>query len=182
MSQAWNPVVLSRDCLATTIPSGERVALSAGGEVQVVQQLGGSFTVRTEWGTLLRLDGTDADAIGLKIPEQAIAFGAPKDFELAQVTTALQTVYDPEIPISIVELGLVYRCEEFERPEGGRRIEVDMTMTAPGCGMGDVLRADAMRVIGAIPGVDEVEVNLVWSPPWGMDRMSEGARLQLGLF
>ncbi|MFA5565641.1 MAG: putative Fe-S cluster assembly protein SufT [Acidimicrobiia bacterium] len=181
--QEWNPIVLTRDCAATTVPAGDRVLLSAGGEVALVQQLGGSFTVKTEWGNLLRIDGTDADALGLEIPEQSIAFGtAPSgEFHISHVMNALQSVYDPEIPVSIVELGLIYRCEEFELEGGRRRIEIDMTMTAPGCGMGDVLKVDAERAVAQVGGVDEVEVFIVWDPPWSMGLISEAARLQLGL-
>lgn len=182
MTASWTPVALTRDCSATTIPFGERVALTEGGLVEVVQQLGGSITVRTEMGALLRIDGEDADALGLERPA-ADAVAAPDDgtFDMARVTEALQTVYDPEIPVSIVELGLVYRCDEVLRPDGTRSIEVDMSMTAPGCGMGDVLRDDAARAVLAVPGVDEVEVALVWDPPWSVARMSEAARLQLGM-
>ena len=97
------------------------------------------------------------------------------------VVEACKTVYDPEIPVNIVDLGLVYRCDEVPLPDDRRRIEVDMTMTAPGCGMGDVLSADAERAIQAIPGVDEVEITLVWEPPWDMSRMTEETRLELGL-
>jgi probable FeS assembly SUF system protein SufT len=157
------------------------VALSAGGEVAIVQQLGASITVRTELGLLLRIDGADADALGLEPPSpdgRATASGA---FATELVIDALQGVYDPEIPVSIVELGLVYRCEEVERPDGSRRVEIDMSMTAPGCGMGDVLRADATRAVQALPGVDEVVVTLVWDPPWTIHLMSEAARLQVGL-
>lgn len=98
-----------------------------------------------------------------------------------QVTEALRTVYDPEIPIDILELGLVYRCEEHVGDDGTRRIEIDLSMTSPGCGMGDVLCADVDRVVGQIPGVDTVETTLVWDPPWGYERLSDTARLQLGL-
>ncbi len=182
MTASWTPIALRRDCSATTIPYGERVALAEGGEVEVVQQLGGSFTVRTEMGMLLRIDGEDADALGLDPPAagagEAVGEG---DFAMTRVMDALQTVYDPEIPVSIVELGLVYRCDEVLRPDGTRLIDIDMSMTAPGCGMGDVLRADAARVVGAVPGVDDVEVTLVWDPPWSVGRMSEAARLQLGM-
>ncbi len=100
---------------------------------------------------------------------------------MSRVTDALQGIYDPEIPVSIIELGLVYRCEEIQRPDGTRRIEIDMSMTAPGCGMGDVLRADALRAVQVVPGVDEVDVTLVWDPLWTIQRMSEAARLQLGM-
>lgn len=179
---AWSPIRLARDCMATTVPAGQHVLLSEGGEVQIVQQLGRSITVRTEMGSLLRLDAADADAVGLAPPsgeDDAADEDAP--FEMERVMDALGQVYDPEIPVSIVELGLVYRCEEKPGPLDTRRIEIDMSMTAPGCGMGDVLRADAARAVLAVPGVGDVEVNLVWDPPWTIHRMSEAARLQLGL-
>lgn len=184
MTASWTPIALRRDCAATTIPFGERVALAEGGEVEIVQQLGGSFTVRTEMGMLLRIDGDDADALGVDPPTgdtDTDAAGAAGAFDMARVMDALQTVYDPEIPVSIVELGLVYRCDEVQRPDGTRLIDIDMSMTAPGCGMGDILRGDAARVVGAVPGVDDVEVTLVWDPPWSVGRMSEAARLQLGM-
>ncbi|MBK5223781.1 MAG: putative Fe-S cluster assembly protein SufT [Acidimicrobiia bacterium] len=174
-------ITLTRDCDATMIPYGDRVALTEGGEVQVVQQLGGSITVRTPMGALLRIDGVDADAVGIELADDAPASQSDGEFAIGHVVDALQTVFDPEIPISIVELGLVYRCDEVTRPDGSRLIEIDMSMTAPGCGMGDVLRADAARVVGAVPGVDGVDVSLVWDPPWTMHRMSEAARLELGM-
>jgi probable FeS assembly SUF system protein SufT len=165
------------------------VTLDSGREVQIVQQLGTSITVRTELGTLLRVDGADAGALGLESPTGACmgastgapTSGATATFDMDLVIDALRGIYDPEIPVSIVELGLVYRCEEVSSAGGGRRIEIDMSMTAPGCGMGDVLRADAIRAVQALPGVDEVEVTLVWDPPWTIHLISEAARLQLGL-
>jgi probable FeS assembly SUF system protein SufT len=169
--------------MATTVPRGEYVLLSEGGEVAIVQRLGGSITVRTELGSLLRIDGADADALGLE-PDTTPDDDPAKDagtFDMARVMEALGQVYDPEIPVSIVELGLVYRCEELAGPMGTRRIEIDMSMTAPGCGMGDILRGDAARAVLAVPGVDDVDVNLVWDPPWTIHRMSEASRLQLGL-
>lgn len=183
MTNRWEPISLRRDCVATTIPRGEYVLLSEGGEVAIVQQLGGSITVRTGLGSLLRIDGADADALGLE-PSAAAKDDPPEaagPFDMDRVLEALGQVYDPEIPVSIVELGLVYRCEELPGPLGTRRIEIDMSMTAPGCGMGDVLRGDAARAVLAVPGVDDVDVNLVWDPPWSIHRMSEASRLQLGL-
>ncbi|HQV56538.1 MAG TPA: putative Fe-S cluster assembly protein SufT [Ilumatobacteraceae bacterium] len=182
MSRRWEPVTLTRNCKALTVPYGEEVELSEGGQVQIVQRLGGSITVQTEMGTLMRLRGEDADAVGLEV--EASPHGHhPSDgtFDMDRVEAALDTVYDPEIPVSILELGLVYRCEEVIRDDGRRRIEIDMSMTAPGCGMGDVLREDVIRAVNVIPGVNEVDVNLVWQPPWTIARMSEAARLQLGL-
>ena len=177
---SWTPVELTRACVATTVPYGEQVTLDAGGLVEIVQRLGAGITVRTEMGSLLRIDGTDADAVGLD-PIGVGRDAADGPFELDQVIHALQQIFDPEIPVSIVELGLVYRCDEIIEADGSRRIEIDMTMTAPGCGMGDVLRADALRAVQAIPAVDDVEVRIVFDPPWNIGRMSEAARLQLGL-
>jgi probable FeS assembly SUF system protein SufT len=182
MTGRFDTITVVRDCMATTVPAGEWVLLRAGSEVQVAQQLGGSITVRTERGPLLRIDAADADALGLEVPGEAHPVGdAARPFHIDRVFDALAEVYDPEIPVSVVELGLVYRCEEVEGPLSIRRIEIDMTMTAPGCGMGDVLRAEAERAVLAVAGVDEVAVNLVWDPPWTLQHMSEAARLQLGL-
>lgn len=183
MTQIWNPIALRRDCDALTVPHGERVALTAGGEVEITQQLGSSITVRTELGTLLRIDGADADALGLEpAPETAVHVTRQTGaFDFADVTAALRGVYDPEIPINIIDLGLVYRCEEVPL-DGGRRIEIDMTMTAPGCGMGDVIARDAETAIRRVAGVDDVEVTIVWDPPWSRARISEAARLELGLY
>ena len=180
MSGHDTPVALVRDCRATTVPYGEQVTLCEGGEVRIVQQLGSSITVRTPMGALLRIDGSDADALGIN-PVEALRPVPEGSFDMGMVADALDGVYDPEIPVSIVELGLVYRCEELPTAHGGRRIEIDMTMTAPGCGMGEVLRADAEAAVQAVPGVDEVLVTLVWQPPWSMEQMSDAARLQLGL-
>lgn len=183
MTGRFDTIAVIRDCMATTVPAGEWVLLRAGSEVQITQQLGGSITVRTERGPLLRIGAADADALGLEITAEGHPAGNDgRPFHISQVFDALAEVYDPEIPVSVVDLGLVYRCEEVAGPRSIRRIEIDMTMTAPGCGMGDVLRADAERAVLTVAGVDEVEVNLVWNPPWTLQRMSEAARLQLGLF
>jgi probable FeS assembly SUF system protein SufT len=173
-------IALRRDCEATTVPFGEAVLLSEGGLVRIVQRRGASITVETELGLLLRIEGGDADALGLD-PASTPTHDDAGEFHLDQVMAALDTLYDPEIPISIVELGLIYRCDAVSLPDGTRRVEIDMTMTAPGCGMGDIIRDDAIRTVSALPGVDEVTVNVVWEPPWTMARISESARLQLGL-
>lgn len=176
------PLTLTRDCPAITVPDGDSIVLSAGEVVHIAQRRGGSITVRTDRGTLLRVDADDADALGIAPPERSVTIsGSGGPFDMDQVMTALGTVYDPEIPVSIVDLGLVYRCEEHTDDDGSRRIEIDMSMTAPGCGMGDVLCADAKRVVERLPTVDDVEVNLVFDPPWGMERMSDATRLELGL-
>ena len=100
---------------------------------------------------------------------------------MSRVFEALTSVYDPEIPVNVVDLGLIYRCEEEQLPDGGRLIAIDMSMTAPGCGMGDILRIDAANAVRTVAGVDEVQVTLVWDPPWNTKRMSDAARLQLGM-
>ncbi|MDZ7678861.1 MAG: putative Fe-S cluster assembly protein SufT [Acidimicrobiales bacterium] len=184
MTGTWNPTVLRRDCEAVTVPYGERVALTAGGEVEISQQLGSSVTVRTQMGTLLRIDGADADALGLEPPSERSVHlrRSSGTFDPAEVDAALRTVYDPEIPINIIDLGLVYRCDEVMLDDGSRRIEIDMTMTAPGCGMGDVIQQDAAAAVRRVAGVDEVDVRIVWDPPWSRNRISEAARLELGLF
>jgi probable FeS assembly SUF system protein SufT len=176
-------ITLHRPCFATTVPQGERITLDAGTEVTMVQQMGGSYTVKSEMGTLLRIDGSDADALGLEPTEveRRVTLVGSGPFSMDNVTDALHTVYDPEIPVSIVDLGLVYRCEEVVADDGTRRIDIDMTMTSPGCGMGDVLVGDAIRAVERVPGVDEVRVEMVFDPPWSMEHMSEEARLQLGM-
>jgi probable FeS assembly SUF system protein SufT len=173
-------IALQRDCAATTVPFGEAVSLSEGGLVRIAQRRGTAITVETELGLLLRIEEADADALGLE-PATERPELADGEFHIDQVMAVLDTLYDPEIPISIVELGLVYRCDAVEQDDGTRRIEIDMTMTAPGCGMGDIICDDAIRTVSAIPGVDSVDVHLVWDPPWTMSRISDAARLQLGL-
>lgn len=183
MSRDRQIVILTRDCMAHTVPDGDLVMLSEGGVVEIYQRLGGSITVRTEMGALLRVDGEDRDALGLEpTPEEQSVVDDDAPFSMDRVYEALDQVYDPEIPVSIVALGLVYRCEEKPGPLDTRRIEIDLSMTAPGCGMGDILRADAARMVQAVPGVDEVEVELVFDPPWSIDRMSDEAKLQLGFY
>ena len=174
-------VTVARDCDAVAIPSGTAVLVPAGTTVQIVQSFGGAITVRTPLGGLLRIDGADADAVGIdRNADPSLAF-IDAEFSMDRVIDALRQVYDPEIPIDIVELGLVYRCDVQTDTHGRRRIEIDLSMTAPGCGMGEVLREDVERVLGDVPGIDEVDVTLVWDPPWGYDRLSETARLRLGL-
>lgn len=174
-------VVVERDCPAISVPYGETTSLSAGDEVRIVQALGGSITVQCCYGLLFRVDGADADALGMEPIVPAADEAADGPFDMARVDEALRTVYDPEMSLNVVELGLVYRCDEVLRPDGTRLISIDMTMTAPGCGMGDVLRADAVRAVRAVPGVDDVEVAIVFDPPWSVHRMPMEVRLQLGL-
>jgi probable FeS assembly SUF system protein SufT len=177
------PITLERDCEATLIPGGQRVTLSQGDAVIVTQSLGGSFTVQTGDGYLARISTEDADALGLEPTGDTEADKGPAEtgpFDIAQVIEQLKTVFDPEIPVNVVDLGLIYACDAQPLPEGGHRVEIKMSMTAPGCGMGDVLREDAIARVKAVPGVSDVDIELVWDPPWDMSRMSDAARLQLG--
>lgn len=175
-------VELRRDCWVTLVPSGRRAILTRGEEVAVVQQLGTSFTVQINRGPLARIDGSDADALGLDQPGAEPVEHATAEFSAERVIGVLETVYDPEIPVNVVDLGLVYRCDVTPIGDGRHRVEIDMSMTAPGCGMGDVLCGEAKEKLFALPGVGEVEVTLVWDPPWDMSRLSEEARLELGLW
>ena len=175
------PRVLSRDVEAAAIPYGDKIPLTAGTTVFITQALGGSFTVMTERGYMVRIEGQDADAIG------EVATSAPSTEETAgkslqdQAWDQLKTCYDPEIPVNIVDLGLVYKCEVEPLAEGGDKVTVHFTLTAPGCGMGDYLKQDVERKIEALPGVKETDVQVVFAPPWEQSMMSEAARLQLGL-
>jgi probable FeS assembly SUF system protein SufT len=174
-----NMVVTQRECPARRVPSGEPVTIPAGQFLRVNQSLGGNYTV-TWQGNMLRIDGTDADAIGYE-PEK-LTFTDEGDGQMIdpdQVWQALDTVYDPEIPISIVSLGLVYAVNI---DQDQRRVDVKMTLTAPGCGMGPVLVSDVEYRAGKVPNVDQVKVELVFDPPWSRDMMSEEAQLEAGLF
>lgn len=172
---------LMRESVVTIVPDGVQRVLPAGERVTPVQALGGSATVRIGSGEMARLSTDDAVELGLIDPPPD-----PEDdrgdgtFSIDRVWAALATVYDPEIPIDIVELGLVYRCEADERLDG-THVEVDMSVTAPFCGMGDVLRQDAAERVAAVPGVTSVNVQLVLDPPWDQSRMSQAARLELGM-
>ncbi len=180
------PTSTVRDVPAIQIPSGERVLLPAGTWLVVQQALGGAFTAMTDMGGLVRVDGEDADALGPQFVEAAAAFEAERaaaavegPFDEKQIWDALATVYDPEIPASIVELGLVYAVAA-EPVEGGRKVHVRMTLTAPACGIGPGLVDDVRRKVLGVPGVKEAEVELVFEPPWDPSRMSDAAKLQLG--
>jgi probable FeS assembly SUF system protein SufT len=175
------PVSLTRDVSAVIIPAGEVVTLREGTTGFITQALGGSFTVYIE-GNLFRVAGTDADALGKEpveppaIPENA----TDKDIEDV-IWRQLKTCYDPEIPINVVDLGLIYRCQVAKKPDGQRSVSVDMTLTAPGCGMGEILVQDAREKIAVIPTVADVSVELVFDPPWNQSMMSDEARLQTGM-
>jgi probable FeS assembly SUF system protein SufT len=148
-----------------------------------MQSLGGTYTLMTESGQMVRLAGKDADAIGREPPPALHAEAAPTTTEAVEklVWGQLATCFDPEIPVNIVELGLVYRCQVAPLPEGGYKVDVRFTLTAPGCGMGEVLKTDIRNKILSVPGVKEVAAEVVFDPPWSREKMSEGAKLQLGL-
>jgi probable FeS assembly SUF system protein SufT len=177
-------VALTRDCPAALIPAGTPITLPAGQQVTITQSLGGSYTCYVE-GSLVRIDGKDADALG-KTPAQY-------EFEQSETTAGgdvdeqliwrqLATCYDPEIPINIVELGLIYDCKVVPLPEGGNRVYIKMTLTAPGCGMGAILQTDVANKVKTVPNVSDAHVEIVFEPPWDQSRMTEAARLQAGLF
>ena len=176
-------IELKRDCEAALIPSGKKVQLSQGERIVLTQALGGSFTVQTEVGYLARIAAHDADALGFEVkPATLEESGDAASFHVDRVMDQLKTVFDPEIPINVVDLGLVYSCEAHPIEGGGHRVEIKMSMTAPGCGMGDVLKEDARTKVQGVAGVVEVDVEIVWDPPWDKSRMSEAAQLQLGIF
>ncbi|MBI4445569.1 MAG: putative Fe-S cluster assembly protein SufT [Acidobacteria bacterium] len=178
-------VIVGRDCEAIQIPSGEPVKISEGTRVRIIQALGGDYTAMTEQGYLVRISGKDAGAIGEKPAPAPTALDSgasaePQEVE-KQVWNQLRTCYDPEIPVNIVDLGLVYSCVIAPLPEGGNRVQITMTLTAPGCGMGEVLKNDIEHKMLSVPGVTEASVEIVFDPPWDRSRMSEAALLQLGM-
>lgn len=171
---------IRREVAAIQIPDGVGVVIPQDTEVFVTQQLGGSFTVMTERGAMFRIDEKNADALGLEVsvPEPAGAEGGPLE---ERIWDQMKKCYDPEIPVNIVDLGLVYGCEVLPAEDGeGRRVEIKMTLTAPGCGMGPVLAEDVKVRVSEIPGVAETNVEVVLDPPWNPGMMTEAARLQLG--
>ena len=181
-SRNSEPVRLERDCPAVLVPQGDEVTLPAGSVGYITQALGGSFTVFVE-GNLFRIAGEDADAIG-KEPPQPLELEEGADDAAVErlVWSQMRTCFDPEIPINIVDLGLVYEASVIHRDDGQRLVEVRMTLTAPGCGMGDILVDDVRSKLEMIPTVAEADVELVFDPPWTQSMMSEAARLETGMF
>lgn len=171
---------LSRTVEVIEIPSGVVSTLAEGTSVRIMQSRGDSYTVWTDYGQMYRIDGKDADAIGLDPATSAAEAQDTREFNEQMVWDVLKTVYDPEIPVNIVDLGLIYSCKITSHEENSRKVDIQMSMTAPGCGMGNVLKADVEGRISRLPTVKEVHVEVVFDPPWDMSRMSEAARLQLG--
>ncbi len=180
MSSAHEPVRLIRDVVGVLIPQGTKVELPEGAEAEITQALGGSFTVLVQ-GHLFRIGGQDADSLGKPVvrgPELPPDAG-DSDIEEA-VWAQLHTCYDPEIPVDVVELGLIYECRVEPAADDQRRAVIRMTLTAPGCGMGDILVADVKDKVLLVPGISEADVELVFDPPWSREKMSEAAQLQVG--
>ena len=176
------PVTLARDVKAVVIPAGDETTLVAGRTGFITQALGGSFTLYME-GNLFRVAGADADALGKEVvnaPE--LPPNSTEDDVLALAWEQLRTCFDPEIPINIVDLGLIYECTVSAQPDGLRVINGRLTLTAPGCGMGDVLVQDIRQKLEIIPTVAKADVELVFDPPWNQSMMTEAARLQTGMF
>lgn len=181
----YEEVTLRRDCEVVQIPFGDRTVIPAETRVVITQALGESFTIQVpEMGGLFRVAGKDADALGKARPvapdqaAEASRNGGPVDEQL--IWDQLRNVYDPEIPVNVVELGLIYDLHVEPHPEAGSIVDVKMTLTAPGCGMGGIIASDAQSRIESVPGVREARVEVVFDPPWNQSMMSEAAKLELG--
>lgn len=172
-------IVLKRDTDAIQIPSGNPLILPAGTKVMVTQSLGGTYTVATPGG-LARIDEKDVDALGLEASAAPVKTAVDGPMEEA-VWNQLKTVFDPEIPVNVVDLGLIYECQLLHPEEGVTKALVKMTLTAPGCGMGPTIAADARGKILTLEGIDEAEVELVWDPAWNQSMISEAGRMKLGM-
>ncbi|MCW5552550.1 MAG: putative Fe-S cluster assembly protein SufT [Verrucomicrobiae bacterium] len=174
-------IQLKRDCAAIQIPAGNAVTLLAGTSVDITQTLGGSYTVHAPGG-LFRIGAQDADALGIESPSPATpmaAVGRPADEQA--IWDTLRTCFDPEIPVNIVDLGLVYDMRLEKLPSGESRVDVKMTLTAPGCGMGPSIAGDAQVKLLNLPGIEEAHVEIVWEPPWHHSMITEAGRKVLGL-
>jgi probable FeS assembly SUF system protein SufT len=174
-------VELSRDCEAVEIPAGHSITLPKGTVAYITQSLGGSYTLQVpSYGGLYRITPTNADAIGKQAVEPVVETPTGGDLE-AQVWIQLKTCYDPEIPVNIVDLGLVYDMQIADRPEGGKRIDVKMTLTAPGCGMGGHIAQDARQKLLSLAEIEDADVEVVWDPPWSPQMISPEGRQLLGM-
>jgi len=174
------PITLRRDCSAIMIPSGEAISLSTGSSVWLTQAAGSGYTVMTDHGYSVCIDGRDGDALGLSAiddTQPAAAGGSVED----QVWNQLRSCFDPEIPVNIVELGLVYDCRVDALPGGGHKAVVHFTLTAQGCGMGQFIKEDIRKKLLALPEICEAEVELVWDPPWNQSMIAVSAKQQLGI-
>jgi len=172
-------IQLSHDCQVIQIPNGLPSHLAKGTPVWIMQSLGTSYTISTDRGQMFRLDARDADALGLTTVALEDTPRA-KIFSEEMIWEQLKTVFDPEIPVNIADLGLIYSATVVALESGGKRVEIQMSMTAPGCGMGNVLQADIESKLSRLPEVREVHVEVVFDPPWHPGMMSDAAKLQLG--
>jgi probable FeS assembly SUF system protein SufT len=179
------PIKLERDCPAVMVPSGEPLTLSAGSMVWLTQALGGTYTVMTERGHSARIDGKDGDALGFAPGAQekssTPSSGANSASIEERVWNQLRSCFDPEIPVNIVDLGLIYGCDVRAAASGGHKAVVRFTLTARGCGMGQFLKEDIRKKLLAVPGVDDADVELVWEPPWNQSMISVDAKQRLGI-
>ncbi len=175
-------VNLTRDVEAYVVPVGTKVTLQKGETAYISQSLGGSYTVIVN-GNMFRIDSQNADALGLEVAAKPASTGAPVTTESLEkeIWNQLKTCYDPEIPVNIVDLGLIYDCHLSPLGDNSYKAEVKMTLTAPGCGMGPVLAQDVQNKLISLEGVEDVNVELVWEPQWNQSMMTEAAKLQLGL-
>lgn len=175
-------VTLSRDVDVITIPFGTKTGLKKGETGHITQALGGSYTVMIG-GNLFRIDGKDADAIGKEQSEEIQQSNNNHNKEINEkaVWDVMKTCYDPEIPVNIVDLGLIYSCEFKTEDNGNKLVDIKMTLTAPGCGMGPVIADEVKQKVKNVQGVDEINLELVWDPPWDQSMISEAARLEMGL-
>ncbi len=173
---------MTRDVEAAIVPVGDRVTLLKGEKAYITQSLGGSYTVVVN-GNMFRSEGKDADALGREAAAKPAGSSGPVTQEQLEkeIWNQLRTCYDPEIPVNIVDLGLIYDCHLTPLAAGSFRVDVKMTLTAPGCGMGPMLAQDVQNRVLSLEGVDDVAVELVWDPPWNQAMMTEQAKLQLGL-
>ncbi len=174
-----NRIRLIRDVEANMVPSGDKVTLVAGNLVQITQSLGGNYTIVIN-GNMVQISAENADALGIEI-EKPDSDNISSEFSEQLVWDQLKTCYDPEIPVNIVELGLIYDLS-IEDGEKGKKVDIKMTLTAPGCGMGPVISDEVDRKINALQNVENVNVELVWEPQWNQGMMSEAAQLELGMF
>jgi probable FeS assembly SUF system protein SufT len=175
------PVELKRDCPAIQIPAGTPTILPAGTSVTITQSLGGTYTIIAD-GIMARIAGKDADALGIDTSAEKKDEeykGGPVDEKM--IWDQMKNCYDPEIPVNIVDLGLIYDCKVTPTEDGGNRVDIKMTLTAPGCGMGPAIAGDVDTRVRGVPGVTDVNVEVVWDPIWNQSMMSDAARLQLGL-
>jgi probable FeS assembly SUF system protein SufT len=180
MRNQMDNIRLRRDCEVISIPKGLRQTLAKDTDVGIVQERSGSFTVSTTNHAMYRVDAKDADALGLETSSPVAASAQFEGLSEELVWNTLRTIYDPELPVNVVDLGLIYSCEVKPKPDGYRKVSVLMTVTSPGCGMSEVLKSEVEQKLLSLPRVSEAHVEIVFDPPWDRSRMSESARLQTG--